>query len=46
MTVKDSAVPPKLKRKAQKFKQYLAKRFQWDFDEEPEEDAPIVVETS
>ena len=45
MTVQDSAVPTKLKRKAQKFKEYLTKRFQWNFDEEPEEDAPTVVET-
>ena len=45
MTVQDSAVSAKLKRKSQKFKEYLTKRFQWNFDEEPEEDAPVIVET-
>lgn len=45
MTVQVSAVSAKLKRKTQKFKEYLTKRFQWNFDEEPEEDAPVVVET-
>ena len=44
MTIQDSAVALKLKRKSQKFKEHLTKRFNWDFDEEPEDDAPVVVE--
>lgn len=44
MTIQDSAVPLKLKRKSRKFKEYLTKRFHWDFDEEPEDDSPVVVE--
>ena len=46
MTIHDSTVPIKLRRKTRKFKEYLTKRFQWNFDDEPEEDAPVVVETS
>ncbi|XP_038606667.1 protein AAR2 homolog [Tachyglossus aculeatus] len=33
-----------LKRKAEKFKGHLTKKFKWDFEEEPEDCAPVVVE--
>ncbi|XP_028926819.1 protein AAR2 homolog [Ornithorhynchus anatinus] len=33
-----------LRRKAEKFKVHLTKKFKWDFEEEPEDCAPVVVE--
>ena len=35
----------KLVDKARRFRLHLTKRFNWDFESEPEEFAPVVVET-
>ncbi|XP_069727872.1 protein AAR2 homolog [Phaenicophaeus curvirostris] len=38
------AVDGTLRKKAEKFKAHLTKKFKWDFDAEPDDCAPIVVE--
>ncbi|KFV70909.1 Protein AAR2, partial [Dryobates pubescens] len=38
------AVDRALRTKAEKFKAHLTKKFQWDFEAEPEDCAPVVVE--
>ncbi len=40
-----TTVDKKLVDKARRFRQHLTKRFNWDFESEPEEFAPVVVET-
>jgi len=40
-----TTVDKKLVEKALRFRQHLTKRFNWDFESEPEEFAPVVVET-
>lgn len=40
-----TAVDKSLVDKALRFRQHLTKRFNWDFESEPEEFAPVVVET-
>lgn len=42
--LKNSDAPKQLVDKGQRFCSYLTKKFKWDFDAEPEEDAPVVVE--
>uniref|UniRef100_A0A8D2MMV0 Protein AAR2 homolog n=1 Tax=Zonotrichia albicollis TaxID=44394 RepID=A0A8D2MMV0_ZONAL len=39
-----SAVDAALRNKAEKFKAHLTKKFRWDFEAEPEDCAPVVVE--
>ncbi|KAL9952143.1 hypothetical protein ACROYT_G039353 [Oculina patagonica] len=39
-----TTVDKKLVDKARRFRQHLTKRFNWDFESEPEEFAPVVVE--
>ncbi|NXT84808.1 AAR2 protein, partial [Zapornia atra] len=39
-----AAVDGTLRRKAEKFKAHLTKKFKWDFEAEPEDCAPVVVE--
>jgi A1 cistron-splicing factor AAR2 len=34
-----------LKKRGLNFREHLTKKFQWDFMEEPDEDAPVIVET-
>lgn len=44
--LKSSAtVDKKLVEKARRFQRHLTKRFNWDFETEPDEFAPVVVET-
>lgn len=38
------AVDRTLRKKAERFKAHLTKKFKWDFEAEPEDCAPIVVE--
>jgi len=33
----------KLKRKCEQLKQYVTEKFQWDFEDEPEDEAPVIV---
>lgn len=40
-----TTVDKRLVDKALRFRQHLTKRFNWDFESEPEEFAPVVVET-
>ncbi|RWS15254.1 protein AAR2-like protein [Dinothrombium tinctorium] len=37
------AIDENLRKRAQKFKRYLTNKFKWDFDTEPEDEAPVVV---
>jgi len=39
-----AAVGGTLRKKAEKFKAHLTKRFKWDFEAEPDDCAPVVVE--
>lgn len=39
-----SAVDETLRKKAEKFKAHLTKKFKWDFEAEPDDCAPVVVE--
>lgn len=39
-----SAVGETLRKKAEKFKAHLTKKFKWDFEAEPDDCAPVVVE--
>ncbi|XP_009872291.1 PREDICTED: protein AAR2 homolog, partial [Apaloderma vittatum] len=39
-----AAVDGTLRRKAEKFKAHLTKKFKWDFEAEPDDCAPVVVE--
>ncbi|XP_051489215.1 protein AAR2 homolog [Apus apus] len=39
-----SAVDGTLRKKAEKFKAHLTKKFKWDFEAEPDDCAPVVVE--
>ncbi|NXQ69595.1 AAR2 protein, partial [Quiscalus mexicanus] len=39
-----SAVDEALRNKAEKFKAHLTKKFRWDFEAEPDDCAPVVVE--
>uniref|UniRef100_A0A8D2PW48 Protein AAR2 homolog n=1 Tax=Zosterops lateralis melanops TaxID=1220523 RepID=A0A8D2PW48_ZOSLA len=39
-----SAVDEALRKKAEKFKAHLTKKFKWDFEAEPDDCAPVVVE--
>ncbi|XP_071174699.1 protein AAR2 homolog isoform X2 [Mytilus edulis] len=41
-----SSADQSLKRKCRKFKEHLTSKFRWDFDSEPDEYAPVVVETN
>ena len=34
----------KLKKKCQQLKQYVTQKFQWDFEDEPDDEAPVIVE--
>ncbi|XP_021272031.1 protein AAR2 homolog [Numida meleagris] len=40
----NAAVDGALRKKAEKFKAHLTKKFKWDFDAEPDDCAPVVVE--
>ncbi|KGL84794.1 Protein AAR2, partial [Tinamus guttatus] len=40
----NAAVDRTLRKKAEKFKTHLTKKFKWDFEAEPEDCAPVVVE--
>lgn len=40
-----TTVDKKLVEKARRFQRHLTKRFNWDFETEPDEFAPVVVET-
>lgn len=42
--LENSEVDPQLKRRMIQFKQFVTQRFQWDFDAEPEDEAPMIVE--
>lgn len=33
----------KLKKKCEQLKHYVTEKFQWDFEDEPEDEAPVVV---
>ena len=33
----------KLKRKCEQLKQYVTEKFQWNFEDEPEDEAPVIV---
>lgn len=35
----------KLRRRGEKFREHLTKKFKWDFTEEPDEYAPVIVDT-
>ncbi|NXV51351.1 AAR2 protein, partial [Uria aalge] len=39
-----AAVDRTLRKKAEKFKAHLTKKFKWDFEAEPDDCAPVVVE--
>ncbi|XP_019368595.1 PREDICTED: protein AAR2 homolog [Gavialis gangeticus] len=39
-----TAMDRRLRKKAEKFKAHLTKKFKWDFDAEPDDCAPVVVE--
>ncbi|NWQ82614.1 AAR2 protein, partial [Columbina picui] len=39
-----AAVDGTLRKKAEKFKAHLTKKFKWDFEAEPDDCAPVVVE--
>lgn len=39
-----TAVDGTLRKKAEKFKAHLTKKFKWDFEAEPDDCAPVVVE--
>lgn len=43
--LENDSINPQLQRRALQLKQYVTQRFQWDFDTEPNDEAPIVVET-
>lgn len=40
----NAAVERTLRNKAEKFKAHLTKKFKWDFEAEPDDCAPVVVE--
>uniref|UniRef100_A0A8C6YRT3 Protein AAR2 homolog n=1 Tax=Nothoprocta perdicaria TaxID=30464 RepID=A0A8C6YRT3_NOTPE len=40
----NAAIDRTLRKKAEKFKAHLTKKFKWDFEAEPEDCAPVVVE--
>ena len=42
--LENDAVDPQLKRRASQLKQFVTQRFQWDFDVEPNDEAPVLVE--
>ncbi|XP_054760204.2 protein AAR2 homolog [Lytechinus pictus] len=44
MNLTQSEAEGALKEKGRKFKKNLTKHFTWDFDEEPEDEAPVVVD--
>jgi A1 cistron-splicing factor AAR2 len=37
-------VDDSLRRRGERFKKYVTKKFRWDFDAEPEDEAPVVVQ--
>ncbi len=41
--IENDAVDIQLKRRAVHLKQYVTQRFQWDFDVEPDDEAPVLV---
>ncbi len=46
MAKSNPGVEPRLKSKASKFQASLSKKFHWDFDQDLDDDAPVVVELS
>lgn len=44
MNLQQSTAEGALKEKGRKFKKNLTKQFNWDFDEEPDDEAPVVVD--
>ena len=36
----------KLKKKCGQLKQYVTEKFQWDFEDEPDDEAPVIVDLS
>ena len=41
--IENDAVDIQLKRRAMQLKQHVTQRFQWDFDVEPDDEAPVLV---
>ncbi|KAI9553869.1 hypothetical protein GHT06_019139 [Daphnia sinensis] len=42
--LENSGADPQLKRRTLQLKQFVTQRFQWDFETEPDDEAPVVVE--
>ena len=42
--LESDAVDTQLKRRALHLKRFASQRFQWDFDAEPDDEAPVLVE--
>lgn len=40
----NSIIDEQLRKRCTQFKGYVTERFQWDFDNEPEDEAPVYVE--
>lgn len=43
--LENSSADEQLKRKGEKFKEHLTKKFKWDFDTEPDDYAPVIVDS-
>ena len=41
--IENDAVDIQLKRRTMQLKQYVTQRFQWDFDVEPDDEAPVLI---
>lgn len=44
INISDSDASQQLKQKVQRFSQHLTKKFGWDFETEPDDCAPVVVD--
>ena len=44
--LEDSSAEECLRKKGRKFKEHLTVKFNWDFESEPDENAPVIVETN
>ena len=42
--LENANVDTRLKKRTSQLKQFVTQRFQWDFDVEPDDEAPVVVE--